>query len=206
MDVIIEEGPIGLLTIDRADRRNALTIETTMQIAAGITKLAASSRVIILTGAGSAFCAGGDFDELKRMAGKPAKEAADMLYSGFQSMILAIRRVDIPVIAAINGHAMGAGMDLALACDLRVASRSAKLGQVWVKVGIIPGTGGAFWVSLLAGAGRAAQMILSGEPIDATTALEWGLVNDVVDPHAVVGRARELANEIAKNPPGAVAA
>jgi enoyl-CoA hydratase/carnithine racemase len=114
--------------------------------------------------------------------------------------------VPVPVIAAVNGHAMGAGFDLALACDLRVASSEARLGQVWVRLGLMPGTGGAFWTTALAGPARAAQLLLTGERIDAATARTWGLLNDVVPPEAVVPRAREWAERITTLPPAAVTA
>ena len=205
-DIIVEPGEITTIIIDRADKANALTVETTQELARGIEEAAAQARVIVLTGAGKAFCAGGDFDELRRLSELDPEQAANHLYEGFQNMIRTIRLAPVPVIAALNGHAMGAGMDLALACDLRVASSKAKLGQVWVKVGIIPGTGGAFWSSLLAGFTRASELLLTGKPIDASTALEWGLVNAVVEPDDVLSAARELAQEIVANPPQAVTA
>jgi len=205
-DLIIEPGEIATITIDRPEKRNALTVSTTQQIAEAVEACAASSRVIVLTGAGEGFSAGGDFNDLVSLSQVDPEIAAERLYSGFQAMIRSIRAASVPVIAAINGHAMGAGMDLALACDLRVAERGAKLGQVWVKVGIIPGTGGAFWTTLLAGATRASEMLLTGKTIDAETAHEWGLVNEVVDDGQALARATELASEIVKNPPGAVAA
>jgi enoyl-CoA hydratase/carnithine racemase len=200
-----QEGDISIVTLNRPERRNALTAEACAQLSDRLDE-AVGSRAVILTGAGGAFCAGGDFEELERFAGSDPSASGEGLYSGFQRMIRTIRRLPIPVIAAVNGHAMGAGMDLALACDLRVASLEAKLGQVWVRVGIIPGTGGAFWTTLLAGPARAAQMILGGEPIDAETALQWGLVNETVAPEMVIPRARAIAEMIASNPPEAVAA
>jgi enoyl-CoA hydratase/carnithine racemase len=200
-----QEGDITIVTLNRPERRNALTAEACAQLSDRLDD-SARSRVVILTGAGGAFCAGGDFEELERFAGSDPEASGEGLYSGFQRMIRTIRRLPVPVIAAVNGHAMGAGMDLALACDFRVASMDAKLGQVWVRVGLIPGTGGAFWVTLLAGPARAAQMILSGEPIDAETAQEWGLVNEAVTPEMVMPRARAIAETIASNPPEAVAA
>ena len=205
-EVLLHPGEVAQVVINRPEKRNALTVANTQQIAKAIKEAASGSRVIVLTGAGKAFCAGGDFDELTKLSETDPEQAAEQLYAGYQLMIRTIRSVDVPVIAAINGHAMGAGMDLALACDLRVASRNASLGQVWVRVGIIPGTGGAFWVTLLAGAARAAQMILTGEPIGATTAHEWGLVNEVTDEGGAVDRAMEIAATIVANPPGAVAA
>ncbi|MCA1839274.1 MAG: enoyl-CoA hydratase/isomerase family protein [Actinomycetota bacterium] len=204
-DVLVQHGEVTTITINRPDKANALTLETTKAISDAV-MAARGCRVIILTGKGKTFSAGGDFAELKRLSQTDPAKAAEHLYEGFQQMIRSIRQVPVPVIAAINGHAMGAGMDLALACDLRVISSQAKLGQVWVKVGIIPGTGGAFWCSLLAGFTRASQMILTGEPIDANTALEWGLVNEVTAPDQVMASARALASKILGNPAGAVAA
>ena len=205
-EVLIEPGDIATLTLNRPDRRNALTVEATRRAAEALEHTASESRVVILTGAGSAFCAGGDFDELKRMSESGAEGAADDLYSGYQHLIRTIREVEVPVIAAVNGPAMGAGMDVALACDLRVASSRARLGQVWARLGIIPGTGGAFWTTVHAGPSRAAQLLLTGEVIDAILAEAWGLVNEVVGPEELLPRCRELGEAIATNPPGALAA
>lgn len=200
-----QDGNLLIVTLNRPERRNALTAEACAQLADKLED-SAGSRVVILTAVGSSFCAGGDFEELKRFAAADPDASAEGLYEGFQRMIRTIRKLPIPVIAAINGHAMGAGMDLALACDLRIASLEAKLGQVWARVGLIPGTGGAFWTTLLAGPARAAEMILTGEPVDAQTALAWGLVNEAVAPEMVMPRARATAETIAANPPEAVAA
>jgi 2-(1,2-epoxy-1,2-dihydrophenyl)acetyl-CoA isomerase len=205
-DVIVTEGPLAKVTLNRPERRNALTVSATQAAADALEQSAKEARVVILTGAGPAFCAGGDFDELKRFSDAGPEKAADHLYSGFQRMIRTVRELEVPVVAAVNGPAMGAGMDLALACDLRIASSDAKFGQVWARLGIIPGTGGAFWTTLLAGAARASELLLTGRVIDAETAFEWGLVNEVVDPSRLIDRAQEVAEQIAANPPGAVAA
>lgn len=205
-EVLIEEGDIATVTLNRPERRNALTVAGAQAIADALEKVAESSRVVVLTGAGPAFCAGGDFDELARLSAADPAQAAVHLYSGYQRMIRTVREIDIPVVAAVNGSAMGAGMDLALACDVRVASAEAKFGQVWVNLGIIPGTGGAFWTAMLAGWARAAEMILTGKVIDAATAKEWGLVNEVIQPGRLIERAREVASSIAENPSDAVTA
>jgi 2-(1,2-epoxy-1,2-dihydrophenyl)acetyl-CoA isomerase len=197
---------LAVVTIDRSQRRNALTAAVCIELAQAIRDAAEKARVVVLTGAGSAFCAGGDFQELARYAAGDPKEAAKGLYDGFQGMIRAIREVPVPVIAAVNGHAMGAGMDLALACDIRIMSDDAKLGQVWVKVGLIPGTAGGYWVDALAGGGRASEAILTGEPVSAETALSWGLVNEVVALEWVMPRAEELAKLLSESPPEALAA
>ena len=205
-EVILSEGPISKVTLNRPDRRNALTVSSTQAAADALEEAATRSRVVILTGAGPAFCAGGDFDELKRFSDAGPKKAADHLYSGFQRMIRTVRELEIPVVAAVNGPAMGAGMDLALACDLRIASADARFGQVWARLGIIPGTGGAFWTTLLAGPARAAELLLTGQVIDAVKAHAWGLVNEVVEPDELESRAQEIAEAIASNPPAAIAA
>lgn len=204
--MISSEGSVAIVTINRPDRRNALTVAGTQEVAAAIEAASLSSSVVILTGAGKAFCAGGDFDELQKLSKADPTEAAERLYAGYQGLIRTIRATDSVVIAALNGHAMGAGMDLALCCDLRVASEDARLGQVWVKLGIIPGTGGAFWVSALAGPARASQMLLTGEPVTSATALQWGLVNEVVPADTVLSRALEIGQQMAMLPKGALAA
>ena len=110
----------------------------------------------------------------------------------------------MPVIAAVNGPALGAGLDLALACDLRVASTDASFASSWIRMGLVPGMGGAYFLPGLVGATRAAQLLLTGETIDADTAQAWGLVNDVVAPDALMSRVDELVRAIAALPAGAV--
>lgn len=205
-DVLLEEGPVATVTLNRPERRNALTAAAAAAVADAVERAAASARAIVLTGTPPAFCAGGDRDELRRLAAAAAGEGARALYDGYQRMILAVRRAPAPVVAAVNGHAMGAGLDLALACDLRVASSEARLGEVWARLGLMPGTGGAFWATSLAGPGRAAELVLAAEPVGAETALGWGLVNEVVGPEEVLPRARAIAERIAGLPPAAVAA
>jgi enoyl-CoA hydratase/carnithine racemase len=121
-------------------------------------------------------------------------------------MILAIRSSSAIVIAAVDGPAVGAGLDLALACDLRIASTRARFGQVWVRLGVIPGTGGAWLTQALIGPTRAAQMLLTGELVDAEQALQWGLVNEVVEPNDLLDRARALAQKILAHPRDGVVA
>jgi enoyl-CoA hydratase/carnithine racemase len=205
-EVTVVEGRIATVTLNRPERRNALTVSATKAIADALKESAKSSRVVILTGAGRAFCAGGDFDDLKRFSDSGPEKAAEHLYSSFQLMIRTVRELEVPVIAAVNGPAMGAGMDLALACDLRIASSNAQFGQVWARLGIIPGTGGAFWTTLLVGAARASELLLTGQIIGADVALAWGLVSELVEPEMLEARATEMAEMIAANPPGAVAA
>lgn len=203
---IEREDELAIVTIDRPERRNALGSRDARAIASAISEGVRGARVIILTGAGEAFSAGGDLEELERWSDLEPEEIASTLYVSFQGMIRAVRSSDAVVIAAINGPAVGAGMDLALACDLRVAAETARLGQVWVRLGVIPGTGGAWLTQYLAGPARAAQLLLTGELIGAREALEAGLVNEVCAADELMPRARTLAAKILAHPAAGVVA
>lgn len=197
---------IATVTIERPERRNALDAATAKALGDAVTDAGNKARVVIVTGAGAAFCAGGDLDELERWSTQAPDEISGTLYGSFQYMIRSIRGSDAVFIAAINGPAVGAGMDLALACDLRVAAEEARLGQVWVRLGVIPGTGGAYLTQALAGPTRAAELLLTGDLITARDALEAGLVNEVVAGDALLGAARALAARILRHPREGVAA
>jgi enoyl-CoA hydratase/carnithine racemase len=123
---------------------------------------------------------------------------------GIQRIPLALWQLDVPTIAAVNGPAVGAGCDLACMCDMRIAGRSARFAESFVKLGLIPGDGGAWWLQRAIGYQRAAQMSLTGDMIDADTALAWGLVMEVVDDAHLLERCQSLAARIAENPPAAV--
>ena len=193
------EGDVVVVTLDRPDRANALDAEAARAVGEAIAQ-AHDARAIILTGTGKAFCAGGNLEELDRWSGLDAGEISSALYENFQGMIRAVRSTPAIVVAAINGAAVGAGCDLALACDLRVAGRSARLGQVWVGLGVIPGTGGAYLTQALAGPTRAAHMLLTGELVDAERALARGLVNSVVDDDRLMDEARAVAAAVLRHP------
>jgi len=194
------DGDVATITIDRADKRNALDAAAAAAVREAIADASSRARVAILTGAGDAFCAGGDLEELSRWVTLQPDQIATTLYERFQGMIRAVRSAPAIVIAAVNGAAVGAGMDLALACDLRVAAHSARFGQVWVRLGVIPGTGGAYLTQALAGPGKAAELLLTGEIITAADALEAGLVNEVVADDALLEAARAMAARILKHP------
>jgi len=200
------DGELGVVTIDRPERRNALDSATAEQLAGALDDAGRRARVVILTGAGPAFCAGGDLDELARWSELDPSEITGLLYKSFQQMIRTIRGSDAVVIAAVNGAAVGAGLDLALACDLRVAAQSARFGQVWVRLGVIPGTGGAWLTQALAGPARAAELLLTGDLIDATKAERIGLVNAVVPDDELLDEARALAAKVLRHPPAGVVA
>lgn len=164
-------------------------------------------RAVVLTGAGPAFSAGGnvkDMAERRGMFGGSPYELREGYRNGIQRIPLALADCQVPLIAAVNGPAVGAGCDLSLMCDLRVASTRAWFAESFVGLGIIPGDGGAWLLTRTIGRARAAEMALTGDRIDAATALEWGLVNRVVEPGDLMDAARELAGRVAKNPPHAV--
>ena len=200
-----EDGTIATITLSRPERRNALSSAAAREVGAAV-KEASSARAIILTGAGGAFCAGGDLEELAAWSELPEADIAGTLYDTFQGMIRAVRASDAVVIAAIPGAAVGAGMDLALACDLRVAAEGARLGQVWVKLGVIPGTGGAWLTQALAGPTRAADLLLTGRLVSAQEALDAGLLNKVVAADDLLSEARAMAEAVLRNPRDGVVA
>ncbi|WP_028325261.1 enoyl-CoA hydratase/isomerase family protein [Desulfatirhabdium butyrativorans] len=193
---------IGYLTLNRPDVRNAISQEMIDEILDLLARIDrdAEIRVLIVTGAGKAFMAGADISELKKM--KPM----DVLRwnEGVVRINQGLEKLRQPVIAAINGPAMGGGMEMAISCTFRIMARSAKMALPEVKLGIIPGTGGTQRLPRLIGKGRAAEILLTGEIIDAETALKIGLVNQVADDGGVVEAAEKLAARIIVNAPVAV--
>lgn len=207
MDVIRIEKKDGvaLLAIDRPKVLNALDSSVMDELEASFSSLEmdAEARVVIVTGTGEkAFVAGADIGELARLDVTSAKAIA----ARGQSVFRKIEHFPKPVIAAINGFALGGGCELALACHLRIASSRAKLGLPEVKLGLIPGYGGTQRLPRLIGKGAALEMILTGEMVDAETALSLGLVNAVVAPEDLLDRCREMARKILSRGPLAVRA
>ena len=198
----VQDG-IGVLTINRPDCLNALNSQTVAELHQAATTIAAESgvRALIITGAGpKAFVAGADIAELSRMTPVSAQGTADR----GQAALAALEGLDIPVIAAINGFALGGGMELALACHLRVAAENAILGLPEVGLGIIPGYGGTQRLSRLVGRGHALDMVLTGRKVGAEEAARIGLVNRVVPEGKALEAAKELAAKILVNGPVAV--
>jgi enoyl-CoA hydratase len=197
------DGAIATVTIDRAEKLNALNAAIIGEIDAAFRALAADDAVrgVILTGAGpKAFVAGADIAELATMGPLSGIRVSRDGQDAFRF----IERMHKPIIAAVNGFALGGGLELALACHIRVASRTARFGLPEVKLGIIPGYGGTVRLPRLVGRGRALEMMLTGDMIDAEEAYRLGLVNRVVEPEALLDAARELAGRIAANGPVAV--
>jgi enoyl-CoA hydratase len=203
--VVTREERIAILTFNRPKVLNALSHATMGELTAAVDELGQDPNVrcIILTGAGDkAFVAGADINELRAISS--AADGAAFATRG-QDTFFKIENLDKPVIAAINGYALGGGCELAMACDIRVAADSAKLGQPEINLGIIPGYGGTQRLPRLVGKGRAKWLILTGDLITAQEALRIGLVDIVVPAAQLMDRARELAETIAAKAPLAVA-
>jgi enoyl-CoA hydratase/carnithine racemase len=200
-------GAVATLTIDRADRRNPLGLPGDGDwFAATCAALNADPalRVVVLTGAGSAFSAGGDLkamrDRTGEFAGGPA-EIVDRYRHGIHRLVRALWDLELPLIAAVNGPAIGLGNDVACLADLRIAASDARFGATFLKLGLVPGDGGAWLLPRVLGAARAAELLFTGRVIDAATAAEWGLVTAVVPPAELPARTAALAAEIAAQPP-----
>jgi len=199
LKVVVRDG-VAVVTIDRPQKLNALNVETLGELDAAATELAADSAVrgVVLTGSGEkAFVAGADIGELGSLTAPLGREFSRRGQRVFDH----IEQLGKPVAAAINGFALGGGCELALACHVRVAAETAKLGTPEVKLGILCGYGGTQRLPRLVGRGRALEMLLSGEPIDAQEALRIGLVNRVVSADKVVSEAEALVQKMAANAP-----
>jgi enoyl-CoA hydratase len=195
---------IALLTVDRQEKLNALNSEVLSELESALDSVRTDPAVgaVVITGAGpKAFIAGADIGELAKLSPLPARAHA---LRG-QAVLSKIENLGKPVIAAINGFALGGGCELALACTLRIASENAKLGQPEVRLGILPGFGGSQRLPRLVGKGKALELLLTGEPISAEEAHRIGLVNKVVPAGEAPSAAREIAKKILANGPLAVA-
>lgn len=203
---IEHEGGIVTVRMNHPDTRNALTtpeqIEEFVDLCAELRR-DRSVRVMVLTGNGSAFCAGGNVKDMKErggiFAGSPY-ELRNTYRDGIQRIPMAIYELDIPVIAAVNGPAIGAGLDLACMCDIRLAAPKAIFAESFVRLGIVPGDGGAWLLPRIIGIPKASLMAFTGDAIDAAKALEWGLVEQVCTHETLQSEAQALARRIASNP------
>ena len=198
----LEDGVLTL-TLNRADQRNNMTDELLDAIAAAAARAQddADTRCVVITGRGANFCGGADLNRgFQRTGYAMSNEASLSMYEPF----LAFLDVRVPVIAAMQGHAIGGGLGLALVCDIRVASRSAKYGANFVRLGIHPGMATTYLLPRLIGMPRAAELLFTGRLVDGDEAARIGLVNEAVDADKVLDRALELAREIAAAAPIAV--
>lgn len=204
-----QDGSVVTLTLNRPDTRNAITEDICESLIAHCDRINhdLSVRCVILTGAGKGFSSGGNIKDMRdrtSLFGGSAAQIRSAYREGIQRMPLAMYRLEVPIIAAVNGAAIGAGFDIAMMCDMRIASTRASFAEVFVKLGIIPGDGGAWFLPRAIGMARAAEMSFTGDRLDAETALEWGLVSRVVPPESLMDEARALAGRVAVNPPEAL--
>jgi enoyl-CoA hydratase/carnithine racemase len=202
---IDRDGAIVTLTLNQPESRNPLTGNTAVpEFVAACQEITAdfSVRVVIVTGAGTAFCSGGNVKDMQKYADEAIAPLAicQEYRRGIQQLSLALYNLEVPTIAAVNGAAIGAGCDLACMCDIRIASEKARFAESFIKVGIVPGDGGAWLLPRVVGRSKAAELSFTGDMLDAHQALECGLVSRVVAHEQLMTAARELANRIAANP------
>lgn len=201
---------VATITLNRPEKRNPISeAEMVDALVAALDRLNADAavRAAILTGAGSAFSSGGDLRAMQHAAEARRQRPAETpryYRRGIQLIPHAFERLDVPVIAAVNGPAIGAGLDLACLCDIRIAAESARFAESFVKLGIIPGDGGAWLLPRAVGFSKACEMAFTGDVLNAQEALACGLVSRVVPDGALLDAARDLARRIAANPPHAV--
>ncbi len=201
---------ILLVTLNRPDLHNAISHETMINALERMCEQANANkdvRVVIITGAGKSFCAGGNIKDMKQktdMFSGSEDEIREAYKKGIQRIPLAMQKLEVPAIAAVNGAAIGAGFDLSMMCDIRIASEHARFAESFVKLGLIPGDGGAWFLPRKIGAARAAHMTLTGMTLDAQQALEWGIISERVSAEELLPRAFKIAEQIAGNPPQAV--
>jgi 2-(1,2-epoxy-1,2-dihydrophenyl)acetyl-CoA isomerase len=196
------DGAVLTLTLNRPDRLNAFDSATHEAFAAALKEARAPDvRAVVLTGAGRGFCVGQDLAELR----EGDRDVAALLRERWNRHVLALRGLEKPVLASVNGAAAGAGLSLACACDLRVAADSATFVPAFVSVGLVPDTGGSWLVPRLLGYARAFEWMCTGRRLSAADAHAWGLVSEVVDGKRALARTQELASELAALPTKGIA-
>ncbi len=196
MPILVEAQPgYRLITLNRPERLNALTVEMAEALSAALDAAAAeeSCRALLLTGAGRAFCAGQD---LTAIVGKAPADLARLL-DHYNPLIRKLRALAVPVVCAVNGVAAGAGANLALACDIVLAARGASFVQPFARIGLIPDCGGTWLLPRLVGMARARALSMLAEPVAAATAAEWGMIWQVVEDDRLMAEARALAARLA---------
>src|ERR671935_2217371 len=195
------DGTVLTVTLNRPDVLNAVNRVVHEGLWAAFKEAGADDvRAVVLTGAGRGFCVGQDLTEFREAPG----DIGDRLRGGYHKTIIGIRRLEKPVIAAVNGAAAGAGLSLACACDVRIASDSATFVPAFVNIGLIPDSGGSYFIARLLGPARAFEWMGSGRRLTAAEAQAWGIVSEVVETEALPTRAAELAAEFAALPTRAV--
>lgn len=198
---------VAIVTLNRPDSLNALTTQVAQDFKAAVNEAReAGARAIVLTGAGRAFCAGGDLREMQTIAAREGKVDAffDEPLRILNECILLIRQSPLPFIAAVNGAASGGGCNLALACDLVIAGQGAKFNQAFIKIGLVPDCGGTFILPRLVGWKLATEMMMTGDVVTASRALDLGMINAVVPDEQLMAQAMAMAERLAQAPTVAI--
>jgi len=205
---ITEENNIVTITLNRPEKLNALVGHMRRDLAEALEEAGSDHtvRVVIITGAGRGFCAGGDVNYMAELIERKDTEEFCRLLGSARRVIGTIRHMTKPVIASVNGPASGAGFNLALACDLRIASTNATFSQSFAKIGLHPDWGGTYFLPRMVTTNKACEMFFLGDPIGAEEALALGIVNRVVLPEELETATRELAERLREAPPLSVAA
>ncbi len=191
------EGAVLTVTLNRPDVLNALNASMHKELAAGLKEAGDPAvRAVVLTGAGRGFCVGQDLTEFRESPG----DIGSRLRESYHPNVLAIRRLEKPVIAAVNGAAAGAGLSIACACDIRLAADSASFVPAFINIGLIPDSGGSYFVARLLGYARAFEWMTSGRKLSAAEAHAWGLVSEVVEGEQLAERSAEVAGQLAAMP------
>jgi len=193
---------VATITLNRPDRLNALTRQMLGELATALAavRLDSSARCLLITGAGRAFCTGQDLDDESVDPALGAVDLGAVFDNGYRPVVLAIRDLPIPVVAAVNGVAAGAGANIALACDIVIAARSATFLQPVCRLGLLPGAGGTWTLPRLVGPARAIGISLLGEPVEAADAQAWGLIWEAVPDEQLGERARSIVARLAEGP------
>ena len=202
--ILVEPGPVTRITLNRPDRLNSFTAAMHAELRGALANLC-EARVLVLTGAGRGFCAGQDLNDRAVAPGEKV-DLGETVERDWNPLVRTLAALPQPVIARVNGVAAGAGANIALACDLVVAARSAKFIQSFSAIGLIPDSGGSWHLPRLAGQARAMGMVLTGEPLAADRAAEWGLIWKAVEDEALDAEVDALANKLAALPPLGLAA
>lgn len=201
LEYTVTDG-IGTILLNRPQAKNAFTLEMIDQWAEALrsAKTDPSVRVVVLTGAGDAFCAGIDMSVLEAVGDEPIA-VKSMLSDGVHQIAHAVAELDKPMIAAVNGAAVGAGMDMALMCDIRLMKQSARMSEGYIRVGLVPGDGGCYYLPRLIGMARALEMLWTGDFIDSAEALRIGLVSYVYSDDDFEKSYGDFVTRLAKQPP-----
>ncbi|MCL6560335.1 MAG: enoyl-CoA hydratase [Firmicutes bacterium] len=199
---LVREEPVGIIYLNQPESRNALSLQMRDELRLALESWAvdAGIKAIIIGGRGTAFCAGGDLRTMGNF--KPAQGRNRM--QAVHRLIMTLRNLEKPVVAAVNGPAFGAGWSLALACDMVVASEKASFSMAFVKVGLVPDCGCMYLLPRLIGLFKAKELMMTGRVMDVTEAVNLGLVNKVVPPDQLLDTAMEMARELAQGPPLAI--